>query len=191
MIAIQHHLSITNYFEMNKFRKNYKQFDPNWAKLPYGPSGTMKSSGCGATALAEALTYFGFDINPVQMAKILVDEKYRIVGRGTAPSAMIEIPQSYGLKSIKTSAAKLPKLFEDQSSGAAILHASGAFSRKQPGKNPNHFTKNGHYFICYGYSIKSGFDINDVGSSNPKRNGWIPSEIVLQNCNLVWFISLG
>lgn len=45
----------------------FKQADPQWAGLPYD-TGTVASHGCGPSALAMVLTYYGHTTNPGEVA---------------------------------------------------------------------------------------------------------------------------
>ena len=132
-----------------------KQCDPQWASEPYDNNGecsgspTICSSGCGPTSLAMVIKFYGYDVTPIEIASKIEAEGLRVCGSGTAPAAMVKIPESYGLTSIQTSDWSLI----DEALGKNIP----VIARMGPGI----FTNEGHYVVFTGFSFDGLVLVND------------------------------
>lgn len=128
----------------------YKQWDPRWGSLPYGPCGgaNIASSGCGITALAMVISYWtGRSILPPETAKLAVNNGWRPCVDGTAWAAMTGMPPLFGLKSKAVSLAQAKEYLKN---GVPVIQVHGA----------GYFTSMGHYIVVRGY-CNGAYLIND------------------------------
>lgn len=152
---------------------DYKQGDGKWGALPYavdGESATIKSAGCGPTAmanvLAAAVSQF---IDPITTASWARQFGYKVYKSGTSYSFPEAIGKEYGLKVKRLNTAnaygqKTMKCHEEALS--ALKNGNWVLACMGPGN----WTKSGHYIVAYQYNGADGtVDIMDPASSAAGR----------------------
>jgi hypothetical protein len=119
---------------------DYKQYASAWASVMYSNHGdrnqTIKSSGCGPTAMADILaTWLDPAITPVEMCELAIKNGFRTYNDGTAQAFFPFVAQRYGLKCVVTS--KTDDVVLAVKSGALVVALMGK----------GYWTNGGHY-IC-------------------------------------------
>lgn len=143
---------------------DYKQNDSKWGSLPYavdGEKSTIKSAGCGPTAMADVLAAIVDPyIDPVTCASWARMHGYKAYKAGTYHSYMTAQAAEYGVTCYKI--AKTQALTELKK-GNWLVALMG----------PGIWTKSGHYVVAYGYKDDHVY-ITDPASSRAERacNFW-------------------
>lgn len=148
----------------------YKQGDPRWGEIDFDDpkwtekfGTTIKSSGCGPTTLAMALSYYNAqEIFPPEIAQKVLDNGWRaldwdekekkLLPNGTHHDAMVEIPKLYEVDSWK---ASWEEAEEALSQGELVIQSQG----------PGHFTDFGHFILLTGIE-RDLYKVHDSGSRN-------------------------
>ena len=141
---------------------DYKQYDARWGSVAYSAVGnasqTIRSSGCGPTAMADILaTWVDGRITPRETAKWALEHGYRTPANGTAWEFFGAIAKAYGFARFtqtKSMAAARSALRE----GALVVASMG----------PGYWTKGGHY-ICLWKADDAYMYANDPASSVRKK----------------------
>lgn len=151
---------------------DYKQYDSKWASVVYtknnryNKSQTIKSSGCGPTAMADIVaTWWDKNVTPVTLAALSVANGYRTENSGTAWGFFKFCAEKYkASKFIQTSSvATLKSALQD---GAYAIVSFG----------PSKWTSGGHYCCIWKWD-GSYFYINDPASASSSRAKGTSSEV--------------
>lgn len=150
---------------------DYKQYDSKWAKVMYSNHGdksqTIKSSGCGPTAMADIVaTLIDSAVTPATLADLSMQWGCRTYSDGTSWSFFPKIADHYGFsKYVKASTLAALKSCLD--SGGYIVASMGK----------GYWTNGGH-FICV-WKYEGGYIYaNDPASS--KRTKQKESDFIKQ-----------
>lgn len=133
---------------------DYKQYDARWADKPYSATGdpkqTMRSSGCGPTAMADALGGLtGGSVTPYELAQFALRKGDRTKNDGTSHAFFTHAAEEYGLTLKKASSLTALKNCLD----------GGGYAVCSMGKG--YWTKGGHFICAWKY------DENDVYCRDP------------------------
>lgn len=155
---------------------DYKQNDSKWGALSYavdGESSTIKSAGCGPTALADVLAAIVSPyIDPVTLAAWARGHNYKVKNSGTSYSFFVPCAKEYGVtvRRLNTSSAYGKSTdgvhyvaLEELQKGNWIIACMGK----------GLWTSSGHYVVAYGYENGNVY-INDPASTKAARacNMW-------------------
>ncbi len=141
---------------------DYKQYDTRWASIMYSSHGdakqTIKSSGCGPTAMADIVaTLIDSKITPPDLAELSLKWGCRTYSSGTAWSFFPKIADKYGFgKYIKGSTLATLKSCLD--SGGYIVASMGN----------GYWTSGGHYICVWKYDANYIY-ANDPASKSRTR----------------------
>lgn len=124
--------------------KDYKQYAAAWAKKMYSSTGnksqTMKSSGCGPTAMANIVATFGNpSITPWDLAQLAMKWGCRTANSGTAWSFFKKVFLHY------TCFSK----FEENGSHATAIAALNQGALVVASMGPGYWTKGGHFITLW------------------------------------------
>lgn len=155
---------------------DYKQYDSKWGSLKYavdGESSTIKSAGCGPTALANVLgAIVSPYIDPITCASWSRMKNYKVKNSGTSYNYPVAQAATYGVivKRLntsnvykKTSNAVHQQALNELKKGNWLIACMG----------PGIWTSGGHFVVAYGY--ENGYVyINDPASARADRakNTW-------------------
>lgn len=127
-----------------------KQWDPKWGSVDYGYGETIRTSGCGLTAVAMVLQYYGVAVSPDILARESLNNGHRIEKSGTAHSFIPFIAQKYSLQS------------ESQLSWEeAMNHLRAGKPVIVSGTGPEPFTENGHFVVLTKVNGDRTIGVND------------------------------
>ena len=170
---------------------DYKQTDPRWGSNTYaadGETSTIKSAGCGPTALADVLAaLISPYIDPLTTASWARQHGYKIYKSGTSYSFFVPCAANYGVKVRRLNTTNV------YGRTSAAVHAQ-ALAELQKGNwliacmGKGLWTKSGHYIVVYGY--KGGMVyINDPASTKAARacNTW---ELFTSQVKYYWSIEV-
>lgn len=129
----------------------FHQTDPRWAEITYGfkGQGTIGSSGCGPTAAAIVLKFYGKDVTPQSVAAVAAQQGYR-VSCGTSHAFFPYIAEQHGLKS-KPNIGWSEVITELRAGRPVIL--SGRGSRP--------FSRGGHFIVATNINDDGTIGVND------------------------------
>lgn len=155
---------------------DYKQNDSKWGGLSYavdGEKSTIKSAGCGPTALADVLAAIVSPyIDPVTMASWARMHNYKVKNSGTSYSYPAAQAAAYGVtvRRLNTSNVYGQPAHTVHDYALAELK-KGNWIIACMGKGL--WTRSGHYVVAYGYENGKVY-INDPASKSAKRacNTW-------------------
>lgn len=124
---------------------DYKQGDSRWGKKMYSNHGdrgqTMANSGCGPTAMADAVAKLvNSNITPWTLAELAMEWGDRTYSSGTAVSFFKHIQQKYGFKKMVSSTGL--------ATVKACLDAGGYVVCRM---GPGYWTRGGHYICAWMY----------------------------------------
>lgn len=141
---------------------DYKQYDSKWAKIMYSNHGdksqTIKSSGCGPTAMADIVaTLIDSSVTPATLAALSMDWGCRTYSSGTAWSFFPKIADRYGFSKY-SKASTLATLKSCLDSGGYIVASMGK----------GYWTSGGHYICVWKYDA-SYIYANDPASKSRKK----------------------
>ena len=105
----------------------FNQTDKRWGNEKYGLTGTIKSSGCGPTALSMVIAGLTgrTDINPEVIADWSYENGHRAEGQGSYWSLMTEGGDSFGL-TVKSVSRKDPdSVLDALSNGNPVIVSMG------------------------------------------------------------------
>lgn len=155
---------------------DYKQTDSRWGSLPYrvpGETSTVKSSGCGPTAMADVLAALVSPyIDPVTCASWSRQHGYKVLRSGTSYSYPVAQAAAYGVSVRRLNTANAYNRPADAVHGQALAELqAGNWLVACMGKGL--WTSSGHYIVVYGYSAGKVY-ICDPASSKAARlcNTW-------------------
>lgn len=155
---------------------DYKQTDTRWGSNTYaadGETSTIKSAGCGPTALADVLTALVSPyIDPLTTASWARQHGYKAYKSGTSYSFFVPCAAAYGVKVRRLNTSNV------YGRTKAAVHAQ-ALAELRKGNwliacmGKGNWTKSGHYVVAYGYKDGMVY-INDPASTKAARacNTW-------------------
>ena len=155
---------------------DYKQYDTRWGSMPYrvsGESSTIKSAGCGPTALAIVLSSLvNVAIDPVTCASWSLMKGYKYLNQGTAYAYLVAQAAEYGVPMSRLNTANIYKNINAPAHDVALQTLKdGGWLIACMGKGT--WTSAGHYIVVYGY--ENGYVyISDPASikTNRLKNTW-------------------
>lgn len=150
----------------------FSQKDPRYATTSYGYSDVNATkptdigrSGCGVTAAAMVLRYYGICTDPSLMAKYSLANGHRYNGYGTSASLFGGLAKKYGLKYAKiglnkeTQEEKWKFVFNWALKGYPIIASV----------NNHTFTNDSHYIVIVGMDRNGNLIIADPNSDRDTR----------------------
>lgn len=143
---------------------DYKQYDSKWASKMYSNHGdkkqTIKSSGCGPTAMADIVaTMKDSAVTPATLADLSMKWGCRTYSSGTAWSFFPKIAEHYGFsKYVK--ATTLASLKSCLDSGGYIVASMGK----------GYWTTGGHYICVWKYEGGYIYANDPASSKRTKQN---------------------
>lgn len=143
---------------------DYKQYDKKWASVMYSNHGdakqTIKSSGCGPTAMADIVaTLIDSEVTPVTLAELSLKWGCRTYSDGTAWSFFPKIADYYGFsKYVKSSTLATLKSCLD--SGGYIVASMGK----------GYWTSGGHFICVWKYDDKYIYANDPASGTRKKQN---------------------
>ena len=155
---------------------DYKQTDPRWGSNTYaadGETSTIKSAGCGPTALADVLAALVSPyIDPLTTASWARQHGYKVYKSGTSYNFPVACAAAYGVEVRRLNIANV------YGRTKAAVHAQ-ALAELRKGNwviacmGKGLWTKSGHYIVVYGYKDGMAY-INDPASTKAARacNTW-------------------
>lgn len=135
----------------------YLQYDERWGNnaYNYGVGKTISSGGCGACALAMAVSGLkGQNITPDIIVNKLNAKKYNTVN-GSADQCSKYIAQEYGITYSRLSKSDEASIKQALQSGKCIMLSTG--------KNGVYTNSGGHYILCYA-TDGNGYYVIDSGN---------------------------
>ena len=170
---------------------DYKQSDKRWGDLPYavdGEKSTIKSAGCGPTALANVLaaivsTY----IDPVTLAAWARYHNYKVKNSGTSYSFFVPCAKEYGVTVRRINTANVyGKTTHAVHTQALAELQKGNWLIACMGKGL--WTSSGHYITVYGCENGMIY-INDPASTKATRacNTW---ELLKSQVKYYWVVEV-
>jgi hypothetical protein len=150
-----------------------KQCDPRWAKEDYGYGTTVCDAGCGVTAAAMVLNFYGKNVTPADLAQIALNKNYREKGGGTRHGFFAFIAKENGLQTEK-----------DPSWDKAISSLKKGIPVIVSGNGPEPFTSKGHFIVLTCYNEKD----HTISVNDPARNMAVYPESLIKNYQ--YFISI-
>lgn len=157
---------------------DFKQYDSRWASKIYSNHGdksqTMRSSGCGPTAMADIVAaWWDKSITPYDLAQKAVSWGCRTNNSGTAVSFFSKIASLY--KATYFSTKSIDNALSCLKQGGLVVVCFGPGT---PGKSSyRRWTKGGHYCCIWGFD-GTNFLINDPASSSAKRAKGTRAEVL-------------
>lgn len=155
---------------------DYKQTDPRWGSNTYaadGETSTIKSAGCGPTALADVLAALVSPyIDPLTTTSWARQHGYKVYKSGTSYGFFAPCAANYGVKVRRlntsnvygrTTVAVHAQALAELRNGNWIIACMGK----------GNWTKSGHYVVAYGFEDGMVY-INDPASTKAARacNTW-------------------
>ena len=143
---------------------DYKQYDKKWASVMYSNHGdkkqTIKSSGCGPTAMADIVaTLIDSEVTPVTLAELSLKWGCRTYSDGTTWSFFPKIADYYGFsKYVKSSTLATLKSCLD--SGGYIVASMGK----------GYWTSGGHFICVWKYDDKYTYANDPASGTRKKQN---------------------
>lgn len=147
----------------------YNQGEEPWASLPLGSS-TIKSAGCGPTAMAIVIsTLTGETVTPQMTAAYAVTYGYYISGQGTSHSFPADAAENWGISAERVSRQKMDYVVSELKRGklAVVICAENTISTS------------GHYIVLTGVTKDGYITIADPGSRS--RTGRLYSPTTIQS----------
>ena len=141
----------------------YSQLDPRWKNLPYGPSETIGSSGCGPTSLAMVVSSLtSHVVDPVEMCNWAYKNGYLCEGSGSYHSLIPDGAKHFGLTVDYAKANEPQKIVDALASGKLVIAIMGK----------GHFTSSGHFIVLRGVTSDGNILIADPASKNRSEQEW-------------------
>lgn len=155
---------------------DYKQGDRKWGSISYavdGETSTIKSAGCGPTALANVLAAIVSPyIDPVTCASFARMKGYKVYKSGTSYSYPVAQAKEYGVTVRRINTTNVYGI------PAHTIHEEMLYELKKGNwliacMGKGHWTSSGHYIVAYGYKDGEVY-INDPASTRKDRavNTW-------------------
>lgn len=146
----------------------YNQGEEPWASLSYG-SGTIRSAGCGPTALAIVIsTLTGEAVTPELTAKYAMDSGGYVSGRGTSHAYPANAATNWGLTVERVKREQITHVMEELKDGklAVVICAENTIS-----------SSSGHFIVLTGVTDEGNITIADPGSRGRTGNVYSPATI--------------
>lgn len=158
---------------------DFKQYDSRWASKMYSNHGdkaqTMKSSGCGPTAMADIVAeWWDKSITPYDLALKSLEWGCRTYDSGTSGTFFKKCADFYKAKSYKT-ASGIDAVKTCLDEGGYVIVCFGAGTKGKAGYQK--WTKGGHYCCIWGYKGDTYY-INDPASALSSRAKGTREEIL-------------
>jgi len=154
----------------------YNQNDPQWEKNPYGPGGTVGTSGCGPSAMAMIITALtDKSVTPADTSAYGLANGTVYVENGEAAGSLHNVDTviggHWGLKS-SSPGKNVAAINEGLRGGGLVILA---------GDGPAPFTSGGHFIVVRAVTASGKWLIGDsnsqAGSNNSKKE-WDPGFIL-------------
>lgn len=149
---------------------DYKQYDTKWGSLPYavdGETSTIKSAGCGPTALANVLAAIVSPyIDPVTCASWARMKGYKVYKSGTSYNYPEAQAAKYGVTVRRLNTSNVYGKSSAVHNQALTELQNGNWLIACMGKGL--WTSSGHFVVAYGYADDHVY-INDPASIKAKR----------------------
>lgn len=146
----------------------YSQYDPAWAKLPYGSS-TIATAGCGPSAMAMIITALtGTAVTPADTASYAASRGMYIPGQGSSWSVAPVLAEHWGLRS-EPIGKDLVKITQALAAGGLVVTS---------GRGAKPFTGGGHYIVIRGITAGGKFLVGDSGHKDTSDKEWDPQPIL-------------
>lgn len=155
---------------------DYKQGDSKWGSLPYrvaGETSTIKSAGCGPTAMADVLSAIVSPyVNPVTCSAWSKQQGYKVLNSGTSYNYPVAQAKAYGVNVRRLNTSNIygkPDNSVHTFAMSELLNGNWLIACMGKGN----WTSSGHYVVAYGYSNGNVY-ICDPASSKATRlcNTW-------------------
>lgn len=170
---------------------DYKQNDSRWGALPYAVDGersTIKSAGCGPTALANVLAaIISPFIDPVTLAAWARYHNYKVKNSGTSYRFFVPCAKAYGVTVRRMNTSNIygkPNHDLHLQILAELMNGNWVIACMGKGN----WTSSGHYITVYGYKDGMVY-INDPASTKAKRacNTW---ELFKSQVKYYWVVEV-
>jgi len=147
---------------------SFEQCDSQWRNVSYGCGGTtVCSAGCGLSAAAMVLKFYGKNVTPATMATLSLDNGYRVCGSGTSHAFFPFVASKYGLRN---------------QNGISWTSVENHLKQGRPviisGKGPSPFTSGGHYVVLTCYNGDGTIAVNDSASGQSHANKNYPISLL-------------
>lgn len=127
----------------------FHQTDPRWRNIAYGFKGTIGTSGCGPTAAAMVLRFYGQNVTPASVAAVAAENGYR-ANCGTSHAFFPYIAERHGLQ--HETSLPWDRVLEHLKAGRPVI-VSGRGSRP--------YSKTGHFIVLTQYNSDNTISVND------------------------------
>lgn len=155
------------YFNQGDYSKYYYSSDPS--KPQFGKSVTIKSHGCGPTALSiVASSLLNKTIDPIQTTS-KVCSLGGCSSTGSTVDGIIKAAESYGLKVTLTN--KNQEVINYLNSGKSLVIVL---------MGPGTFTTGGHYIVLTGSNTSGQVSVSDPGSRRITQQKWFSFNTVVE-----------
>ena len=170
---------------------DYKQNDKRWGDIPYAVDGersTIKSAGCGPTALANVLAAIVSPyIDPLTLASWARMKNYKVKNSGTSYSFFVSCAAAYGVKVRRINTSNIygkvnspyhAQILAELQAGNWVIACMGK----------GNWTSSGHYVTVYGFQNGNVY-INDPSSAKAGRacNTW---ELFKSQVKYYWVVEV-
>lgn len=170
---------------------DYKQGDRKWGGLPYrapGETSTIKSAGCGPTAMADVLAAIVSPyIDPVTCASWARQHGYKVLRSGTSYNYLVAQGAAYGVGVRRLNTANVYNKPSHSVNAQALAELqAGNWLIACMGKGL--WTSSGHYIVVYGYDTGKVY-ICDPASNKAARlcNTW---ELFKSQVKFYWAVDV-
>ena len=149
---------------------DFKQYDSRWASKMYSEHGdksqTMKSSGCGPTAMADIVAaWWDKNVTPYELAQKSLKWGTRTPNSGTSSTFFRKCQAEYGASKYLTRSS-LDDAIQCLQEGGLVVCCFGPGSKGKAGYRK--WTKGGHYTCIWAWDGEY-FHINDPASASSAR----------------------
>lgn len=157
---------------------NFKQYDSRWGSKMYSSHGdkaqTMKSSGCGPTAMADIVAaWWNKDITPYDLALMSLEWKTRTYDSGTSSTFFRKCAGEYKAAKYQTTSS-IDAAINCLADGGLVIVCFGAGKKGYAGYQK--WTKGGHYTCVWKWDGEY-FHINDPASASASRAKGTKAEV--------------
>lgn len=170
---------------------DYKQYDARWGTNTYavdGETSTIKSAGCGPTAMANVLSAIVSEyIDPLTCASWARQHNYKVYQSGTSYSFPQAIGKEYGVNVMRLNATNTYGNTKNEVHTTALNELKkGNWLIACMGKGL--WTSSGHYITVYGYENGQVY-INDPASdkANRAKNSW---DLFISQVKYYWVVEV-
>lgn len=149
---------------------DFKQYDSRWGSKMYSKNGnksqTMKSSGCGPTAMADIVAaWWDKNVTPYDLAQKSLKWGTRTANSGTSSTFFRKCQADYGASKYLTRSS-LDDAIQCLQEGGLVVCCFGPGTKGKAGYQK--WTKGGHYTCIWKYD-GNYFYINDPASASSAR----------------------